>query len=411
MIGTATYVASTAAENFRLVNLKAGTSPTYDNGQKLTYTHDDNGNILTNTDAAATGGSQTQTFTYAPLARLQTAQATGGTGYGDYTQRTYAYSPAGNSDSWSGTAFTYQDTAHKHALTHIGGVQKYWYDANGNATRRISASQDITLTYDPENRLTDLTGGVTSSYGYDGDGNRVRELDDGVVRVFVGNLYERQYYLGDGSDGVAQKWTAATGTWAVTGGGYRQSATTSNTNAYRAWAQGSAFNYEWKATYTSGTNAGFYLFASASTGAERGNSYRIWQDATTVKLYESAGDVASQRASWAAANAAGQSHTYQVSYDPLTGSFSVKRDGATLGSWTDTTPLQNGSFVALRTDAANVLFDDIKITRESKYYYAGSQRVAVRHNGSAQVNYLLGDHLGSTALTTNQAGARLTELR
>ena len=180
---------------------------------------------------------------------------------------------------------------------------------------------------------------------------------------------------------------------------------------YQSWAQGSAFNYEWKATYTSGTSAGFYLFASASTGAERGNSYRIWQDATTVKLYESAGDVATQRASWAAANAAGQTHTYQVSYDPLTGSFSVKRDGATLGSWTDTTPLQNGNYVALRTDAANVLFDDIKITRESKYYYAGSQRVAVRHNGSAQVNYLLGDHLGTTALTTNQAGARLTELR
>ncbi|MGB3059170.1 MAG: hypothetical protein WBE17_05475 [Anaerolineae bacterium] len=31
------------------------------------------------------------------------------------------------------------------------------------------------LTYDAENRLTDLSGGVTASYVYDGDGNRVKE--------------------------------------------------------------------------------------------------------------------------------------------------------------------------------------------------------------------------------------------
>ena len=126
--------------------------------------------------------------------------------------------------------------------------------------------------------------------------------------------------------GLAQDWTAASGTWAVASGVYRQSnATASNTNAYRAQTQGPGTSiFRWVATFTSGTSAGFYLFASANTGAERGDSYRIWQDATTVKLYENAGDVATQRASWAAANAAGQTHTYQVSYDPLTGSFSVK---------------------------------------------------------------------------------------
>ncbi len=98
-------------------------------------------------------------------------------------------------------------------MTHVGGTtagyQKYWYDANGNATRRISGSQDVTLTYDAENRLTAMSGGVTASYVYDGDGNRVKESISGVTRVFVGNTYEvdngavKKYYYA-GSTRVAE---------------------------------------------------------------------------------------------------------------------------------------------------------------------------------------------------------------
>ena len=48
-------------------------------------------------------------------------------------------------------------------------------------------------------------------------------------------------------------------------------------------------------------------------------------------------------------------------------------------------------------------------TTVRKYYYAGGVRVATRTGG--QTYYLLADHLTSTAVTTNSAGARLTELR
>jgi RHS repeat-associated protein len=44
-----------------------------------------------------------------------------------------------------------------------------------------------------------------------------------------------------------------------------------------------------------------------------------------------------------------------------------------------------------------------------KYYYAGGTRVAVR-TGST-LNYLLGDHLGSTAITTNSSGVKSAEMR
>jgi len=45
-----------------------------------------------------------------------------------------------------------------------------------------------------------------------------------------------------------------------------------------------------------------------------------------------------------------------------------------------------------------------------KYYYSGATRVAMR-TGSSTLNYLLSDHLGSTAITANSSGTRTGELR
>jgi len=45
-----------------------------------------------------------------------------------------------------------------------------------------------------------------------------------------------------------------------------------------------------------------------------------------------------------------------------------------------------------------------------KYYYADSQRVAMRQ-GSSTLYFLLGDHLGSTSITANSSGGKVAELR
>jgi RHS repeat-associated protein len=45
-----------------------------------------------------------------------------------------------------------------------------------------------------------------------------------------------------------------------------------------------------------------------------------------------------------------------------------------------------------------------------KYYYSGATRVAMR-TGSSTLNYLLSDHLGSTAITANSGGGLSAELR
>jgi len=71
-------------------------------------------------------------------------------------------------------------------------VQRYWYDANGNATRRVNGSQDVALVYDAENHVTSITGsGVSATYVYDGDGKRVKATVGSVTTVYIGNIYER----------------------------------------------------------------------------------------------------------------------------------------------------------------------------------------------------------------------------
>ena len=45
----------------------------------------------------------------------------------------------------------------------------------------------------------------------------------------------------------------------------------------------------------------------------------------------------------------------------------------------------------------------------TKYYFAGTSRIAMRVNST--LSYLLTDHLGSTSITTNSNGALISELR
>jgi hypothetical protein len=62
-----------------------------------------------------------------------------------------------------------------------------------------------------------------------------------------------------------------------------------------------------------------------------------------------------------------------------------------------------------------ITFDDVTLqvvttaSVATKYYYAGSQRVAMRQNGV--LYYLLSDHLGSTSIVANSSGSRYSEQR
>jgi len=52
---------------------------------------------------------------------------------------------------------------------------------------------------------------------------------------------------------------------------------------------------------------------------------------------------------------------------------------------------------------------------DTKYYYANGKLVSLRRanydEGSNGLRYVIQDHLGSTSITANEAGARMAELR
>jgi RHS repeat-associated protein len=58
--------------------------------------------------------------------------------------------------------------------------------------QRINGNQTVTLVYDAENHVTSITGsGVSATYVYDGDGQRVKATVGATTTVYIGNYYER----------------------------------------------------------------------------------------------------------------------------------------------------------------------------------------------------------------------------
>jgi len=90
------------------------------------------------------------------------------------------------------------------ALRFVKGTGGAWagYDANGNMTARVVDGQAFLLTWDHENRLTQVNQGASTvaQFGYDGDGRRVKGTVNGTTTAYVGDYYEltggtaRKYY-------------------------------------------------------------------------------------------------------------------------------------------------------------------------------------------------------------------------
>ncbi|MDY7078847.1 MAG: LamG-like jellyroll fold domain-containing protein [Chloroflexota bacterium] len=180
------YPWTTANGLGRLQYIKTGPSSSL---QYMYYAYDGVGNVLTIVDYRAPGGTQTQSFTYDELDRLETAVASGGSG-GTYSQKSYNYNAIGNITNFEGTAYYYQDGAHKHAVTSVGG-NSYSYDANGNMTTRNENGTSYTQDFDAENRLVRVTAdSETTEFIYDGDGQRVKKIDGSGTTAYVGGHYD-----------------------------------------------------------------------------------------------------------------------------------------------------------------------------------------------------------------------------
>ncbi len=144
-------------------------------GVSLSYGYYANGNVQTITDTG-----QTTTFTYDDLDRLKTAS-------GGYTA-SYSYQPNGNLTvkTEGGVIVNLSYGAGKHAPNSVNS-QAYTPDPNGN----LEARPGQTFGYDAENRLTQIVSGtITTTFTYDGDGNLVKKVAPEGTTLYVGAHYE-----------------------------------------------------------------------------------------------------------------------------------------------------------------------------------------------------------------------------
>ena len=66
------------------------------------------------------------------------------------------------------------------------GSAVFCYDANGNMTQKSDGST-TSYAYNAENRMTAVSGAISATFVYDGDGNRVKGVVGGVTTTYIGN--------------------------------------------------------------------------------------------------------------------------------------------------------------------------------------------------------------------------------
>jgi YD repeat-containing protein len=159
---------------------------------KLHYEYDKVGNVMEIEDylhGTDSQNPQLQKFEYDELYRLKSAQAITGT-YGLYSSLTTYSATTGNMASKASVIYNYNDTDHAHAVTSRSDGKSYQYDANGNMTYRNLVSGGIYyLGYDAENRMIEVTGAYTATYGYDGDGKRILANEGITTTIYIGNYF------------------------------------------------------------------------------------------------------------------------------------------------------------------------------------------------------------------------------
>jgi RHS repeat-associated protein len=106
---------------------------------------------------------------------------------------------------------------------------------------------------------------------------------------------------------------------------------------------------------------------------------------------------------------------YQLFYDAENRLVQVKKDGVTIAQFTYD---GDGRRVIAVENGETTRFIgghyEVKGSEITKYYFAGASRIAVRKYTipvSSTLEFILGDHLGSTSLTTDSAGTVTAEMR
>jgi hypothetical protein len=296
--------------------------------------------------------------------------------------------------------------AHPHAARAMGNGNSFEYDANGNMTVRREKLDGIsyayTQTWSIDNRLIGVTKALTSGvvlaqtrYFFDGDGSRVRKEDPDGTTLYAGPVEQT---IGPGGTATAEYFDDISGTSTLT-----------------------AFVATRNETVTAGFQQTFTV-PPAGLGSEPwGVRYQIWLTVPTTDSYR------------LAVNA---DDGFLLSGQGLALSNATPRDVTTTEASTVLTltpgaiynfALTYMNYSSATTSALQILWrrgggalelvprEAIHARGRRDYYSFGGVVVAMKegvmNSVTRTLTYLHGDHLGSTSLTTNAAGQKVSEQR
>lgn len=198
-------------------------------------------------------------------------------------------------------------------------------------------------------------------------------------------------FMRDDFSSLNASWTSTSGTWNINSQTLNQTdASNTNTNIYFPLPQTNqtGYLYHWKA-YISGSGSnkrsGLHFFVDNPTLTNRGNSYLAWyrDDNNRFELYRTNNDVLNMVLQ---VNINIPTNTWfdcKVIYYPSTGVIMAYLNDQLIGSYTDPTPLQSGSYVSFRNGDCVASFDDFRI-----YKTRGSEiTVTVGNNSTNDFRY------------------------
>ena len=166
--------------NHLLSEIRVGATASGYNRLHLEYGYDSFANVKTLNELYNNSSGASFTFSYDDANRVTNA-------FG----KTYTWQGTGNFAAFEGKGYTYDGT-HRHAVDKVAGADRFDYDANGNMTvRNKGLSSAQTLAWNGENRLVSVSGnGVSETYAYSPDGQRVKKVSNGNTTYYINGYYE-----------------------------------------------------------------------------------------------------------------------------------------------------------------------------------------------------------------------------
>lgn len=315
---------------------------------------------------------------------------------GKYTN---SVSPGNIISSGSSLLFEFRSDC---ATTQAGWAATYTTNATTTPTMAVDNINPTTIVTSPN--AWDTTNFVASFTDADAGGSGLEKSYYQVID-FDGTDWRGNYTHGFFSDNfdtaIHPEWTQKVGTWGINSNALEQtdevSTAASNTNIYAALTQtlSNRYLYNFKAKIDgSGTNrrAGFHFFVNHPDSVNRGNSYFVYfrLDGTQqVQLYETSysGGVNTFGTPTFTAPitlTANQWYDFKVIYDRITGKMDVYKDNINVASWTDPTPLSNGSYISFRSGNCKWSLDEIKVYRSRP---TASVNVSIGSGNANDVRY------------------------